>query len=191
MGLLLSLARSLRDSADTYTASSVFLSPHQTKAEQQSAYESRCRRRQQSDARATNQRQHPGNKKPKVTASGDTDGYDDPHEDGAASRHCPVPVVPAKPKRVATKPRTPASRPEPGADRRRRTPSQPFAATSTAISHLHDGTSGGFGSTIERIVQMVTDKLTKQPSTRCSSFPNVNVASFEPGAVVESGTSDR
>jgi len=193
-GLLLSLARSLRDSADTYTASSVFLSPHQTKAERQSAYESRCRRRQQSAARATNQRQHTDNKRPTVAGAGDTAGdtgdYNDSREHSATSGHCPVPVVPTKPKRVSTKEKTPASRPATGTTsrRRRRTPSQPNAAA--AVSHPHDAVPGMFGSTIDHIVQLVTSKLTKQPSARSSSFPNVNVASFAPGSVVESGTSN-
>lgn len=179
-GLLLSLARSLRDSADTYTASSVFLSPHQTKAERQSAYESRCRRRQQSAARTTNQRQHPVNRIPSVAAAGDTGDHGNSHDDAAASGHCPVPVVPAKPKRQ----RTPASRPATGSSRRRRTPNQPSA--DSAVSHPSDGAAGVIGSTIEHIVQLVTSKLSKQPPTRCSSFPNVNVAAFNPRSAVDS-----
>jgi hypothetical protein len=94
--------------------------------------------------------------------------------------------MPAKPKRVSTQQRPPASRPEAGSSRRRHTPSHPSAVT--AVSHPDDGAPGVFGSTIEHIVQLVTSKLTKQPSTRCSSFPNVNVASFNPRSAVVSAT---
>jgi hypothetical protein len=44
---LLDCARHLRQSEDEYTSLNVFISPHQTRAERQAAYESRCRRRQQ------------------------------------------------------------------------------------------------------------------------------------------------
>jgi len=59
--LLLSLARSLRDSEDVYTSSNVFFTPHQTRAERQEAYEERCRRRrrqQQEEAHSDDQHQH-------------------------------------------------------------------------------------------------------------------------------------
>lgn len=45
--LLLSHAKTLRQSEDDYTAAHVYLSPHQTRAERQAAYEARCKRRQQ------------------------------------------------------------------------------------------------------------------------------------------------
>ena len=49
--LLLSSAKQLRDSQDDYTASSIFISPHQTRAERQAAYEARCQRRNQAFTR--------------------------------------------------------------------------------------------------------------------------------------------
>jgi hypothetical protein len=49
--LLLSSAKLLRDSQDDYTASSIFISPHQTRAERQAAYEARCQRRNQASTR--------------------------------------------------------------------------------------------------------------------------------------------
>lgn len=49
--LLLSSAKQLRDSQDDYTASSIFISPHQTRAERQAAYEARCQRRNQASTR--------------------------------------------------------------------------------------------------------------------------------------------
>jgi len=52
-GLLLSFAKLLRNSSDEYTSRSIFISPHQTRAERQAAYEARVRRREQAIARST------------------------------------------------------------------------------------------------------------------------------------------
>ena len=48
---LLALAKHLRQSEDEYTSKCIFISPHQTRAERQVAYEARCRRRQQANVR--------------------------------------------------------------------------------------------------------------------------------------------
>ena len=52
--LLLSLAKQLRRSNDEYVKHNVFISAQLTRAERQAAYEARCRRRQQNDARPNN-----------------------------------------------------------------------------------------------------------------------------------------
>jgi len=51
---LLALAKTLRKSEDVYTSTSVYIAPHQTRAERQAAYEARCRRRQQVSAQQPN-----------------------------------------------------------------------------------------------------------------------------------------
>ena len=57
--LLLSLAKTLRNSDDVYTANHVFMTSHLTRAERQAAYEARCRRRQQSTARNARSQHRP------------------------------------------------------------------------------------------------------------------------------------
>lgn len=52
-GLLLSFAKLLRNSSDEYTSRSIFISPHQTRAERQAAYEARVRRREQAIVRSS------------------------------------------------------------------------------------------------------------------------------------------
>jgi hypothetical protein len=48
---LLSMAKCLRASTDLYTSTHVFFAPHQTQAERQAAYETRCRRREARERR--------------------------------------------------------------------------------------------------------------------------------------------
>jgi len=61
---LLAMAKQLRQSDDEYTSRCIYISPHQTRAERQVAYEARCRRRQQTNVRQqspanrTSQRPH-------------------------------------------------------------------------------------------------------------------------------------
>jgi len=52
---LLTMAKCLRASTDVYTSTHVFFAPHQTQAERQAAYETRCRRREARERRAAQQ----------------------------------------------------------------------------------------------------------------------------------------
>jgi len=52
---LLSIAKRLRQSGDEYTRDNVYISAHQTRAERQAAFESRCRRRQRVAERLMNE----------------------------------------------------------------------------------------------------------------------------------------
>ena len=65
---LLALAKLLRQSEDEYTSKCIYISPHQTRAERQVAYEARCRRRQQTNVRQRSPAErtnHPTSQRPR------------------------------------------------------------------------------------------------------------------------------
>jgi hypothetical protein len=74
--LLLSQAKLLRDSFDSYTANSIYISAHQTRAERQAAYEERCRRRRRQEAAARQEETRQATR-PKAAAMRDSAGRRD------------------------------------------------------------------------------------------------------------------
>jgi len=165
--LLLSLARTLRDSSDSYTASSIYLSSHLTRAERQAEYEDRCRRRQRSAARSS--RPPPDVSRPLPAAAGSG-----PFNDRQTNIS-----QPANPRAVGQIGKTSTSRRGLGR-------TMTVASTKSVVlppAATSADASSGIGSAIGNFVQRVSAKLTRPAITASTDTPsnlNVNVAPFKP-----------
>jgi len=179
--LLLSFAKLLRDSQDDYTASSIFISPHQTRAERQAAYEARCQRRNQASTRMS--RRQGSTDLPSATSAGVSDrgrrATDTRRETAAAgvaaaarlSVH-PTASVDAHPSAlthdVVTLPSSAVVK---------AVVTAPAVQPST-VKELDHGT-------LEQIVQLVAARLTHSPSPlppASESKLRVDVATFQPSS---------
>jgi len=165
--LLLSLARTLRDSSDSYTASSVYLSSHLTRAERQAEYEDRCRRRERSAARSS--RPLPDVSRPPPVAAGSGRFNDRPTDISQP----PNPTVVGQIRKTST-------------SRRNHGRTTTSASSTSAVlppAATPADASSGIGSAIGNFVQRVSAKLTRPAvanSTATQSSLNVNVAPFQP-----------
>lgn len=175
--LLLSLAKMLRNSADAYTASSIYLSSHLTRAERQAEYDDRCRRRQRSAALSSRPPHDTSRPPVAVPAGGDV---------------LNVPLSISR-RSVPAKPGAAGSRRKPSMSRRGPVPSgAPSTSTHAAPSTvpiLSAGGSGGIGSAIGNFVQRMTSKLSNPIATAHQSSLNAYVAPFQPAPRIIPGHS--
>jgi len=197
--LLLSLAKLLRNSSDSYTANSVFLSPHQTQAERQAEYETRCRRRELHSNRASQHNQE-------RSQQGHQDRAHQPCDDrgpgpasatntsSIAGRRGGTSSSSSNNQRVVTAAiAASASRPNIAKNRTvsksRSSLTQGTLPTSavpamSSSAIVPSGTSNSFGSDFDKLVQLVISRLPKsvETSSVSNSTMDATVAPFQPTA---------